>query len=270
MSKYPKENVSYRYNFTKEEQEINSQLMANAAVAIGELEDEKKAIASEYKAKIDAKTAELNLLSRHVIDKYTQKTSYLNKRKNFDTMRWEWFDDDGVLLKTEPLAGKDRQRDIDFDGPQPDETTQANRQAEPQATEQDAEPVGGDESLTDLPPLPPLETIVNMGKPTLSLGAVVSPEVEDLENGEEPAPETTLEPLEAKVIGLPEPSAEPTETTDGEEKEDRNEGADFNADAFNPESENSLSKHPAKKLKAAKKGDKAAADKKKPGRPKNS
>ncbi|MVM34420.1 hypothetical protein GO755_30595 [Spirosoma sp. HMF4905] len=233
-----REMCTYTHHFTKAEQEENNQAMAHARIAITELEDEKKAVMSQYKAKIDAKTGDMNLLARYMIDKYTTRSKYALKQKNFTTMMWEWVDEDtGEILKKEPLMGKDRQQDIPF--PEPEKT-----KAEPpfnESTGEVATPVGGDVPLTETPPLPPLETILNRDRPALPFDVVVTPtEVEDLNNGDDGrVPDSVQDILLLKeAFGLPsgETSTDETTSTEDEEVEKSdNEGADFDADKYNPE-----------------------------------
>lgn len=115
MSTTLKEMISYKYSFSVEEKEINADAAARASMDRVEMEDEKKAVMSEYKAKIEAKSAEINLLARYRIDGYTTKSKYALKRKNLTGRVWEWVDEDtGEVLKTEKLSPKDLQTDIPF------------------------------------------------------------------------------------------------------------------------------------------------------------
>ncbi|GAB4052492.1 hypothetical protein [Spirosoma litoris] len=234
MSGVIKEMVTYTHHFTKEEQEENNLALAHARVAVTELEDEKKAVMSQYKAKIDAKTSDMNLLARFVIDKCTSRSKYAAKTKNFTKGLWEWIDEEtGEIIKTEKLSPKDLQQDIPF--PEPEKP-------------KDETPVGGDVPLMEretpqAPPLPPLETILNQDRPTIPFDAIVTPtEVEDLNNGHDgDLPDSVQDVLLLKeAFGLPslpsgETSTEETTSDDDQVEKSDNEGADFDADSYNPE-----------------------------------
>lgn len=61
-----KEIYNFDYHFTREELEEKAKHLAKACEERNALEDEKKSITSEYKAKIDGKNAEVNIISKHV------------------------------------------------------------------------------------------------------------------------------------------------------------------------------------------------------------
>lgn len=61
-----KENYTFDYFFNDKELKEKSKQLANACEQRQALEDEKKAISSEFKAKLDAKNAEINIISGHV------------------------------------------------------------------------------------------------------------------------------------------------------------------------------------------------------------
>lgn len=260
-----KENISYKYVFNSYEKENNSQLLAQTQVAKMELEDEKKALASEFKAKIDAKQSEINLLSRYVIDGYTTKSMFALKTKNFATMQWEWVNEDtGEIIKREPLVGKDRQQDIPFNEPTPEPRHPFN-DLTGEVAEHDEHQAKRNEVVS-----PDVEDLQNDQDAEQVHEAVVMlppPAPKQLSAGEaEPAAEAT------ELPELPTDAAQPTTeapvATDEDELYEKsdNEGADFNADTFNPEPPASLGKYPAKKVKATKPV--ATTGKKSPGRPK--
>jgi hypothetical protein len=238
-----KENISYKYFFSPAEREDNARKLADAQIGKMELEDEKKAVTSEYKAKIDGKDSEIKLISRHIIDGYTTKTKYALKQKNYTQKVWEWVDEDtGEVVKTEPLSPKDMQQDIPFPTPAPAPTP---------------EPPAGSTVQPSAPGLPSLEALLNMDQPPLPvLEAVVTPEVEDLNNGSELVDTSTQS---ARFIGLPGPrqlpqgpAEAPEGPGDGGEADDRNEGADFDADTFVPDEPPTRPVKPKKPGQAAK------------------
>jgi hypothetical protein len=199
MSGVQKEMVTYKYYFNEDERADNAQSLAQATVAKAEIEDEKKAVMSEYKAKIDAQVSLLNLISRHVIDGYTTKSKYAVKRKNFADAVWEWVDEDtGEIIKTETLSPKDRQQDIPFQAPEA-------------APKDDTVSVDGEDLNNGH------EAVVNADGTGYFL-ALPNQDPKALPSGEEPSEEN--------------PTDEPASD---EEKDD--EGLDFDADKFNPEEE---------------------------------
>lgn len=217
-----KENISYKYFFTPAEREENARKLADAQIGKMELEDEKKAVTSEYKAKIDGKDSEIKLISRHIIDGYTTRTKYALKRKNFDAKVWEWVDEDtGDVLKTEPLMPKDLQQDIPF---------------EPK--KEGFDPETGE--------------VFN----AVPKSDVVEPQAEDLDNGHESV--ITDEGL-GYFRGLPNaearelPSGETGEPADQSDNDDTNEGADFDADSYEPDNDQPAGKGKGKGPKKPKK-----------------
>ncbi|KAA9357269.1 hypothetical protein [Larkinella humicola] len=130
-----RETITYRHYYTPEEHSEKSQQLATVNIQKVELEDEKKAITSEYKAKIDAHQSQLNLLSRQVHDRFETRTILAVKRKNFTDRIWEYINpDSGEIIKTEPLTG----RDLQYDVPLSDEEL-------PGATSQDDSPIEGED-----------------------------------------------------------------------------------------------------------------------------
>jgi hypothetical protein len=212
-----KENISYKYFFSPAEREDNARKLADAQIGKMELEDEKKAVTSEYKAKIDGKDSEIKLISRHIIDGYTTKTKYALKQKNYTQKVWEWVDEDtGEVVKTEPLSPKDMQQDIPFPTSTPAPT-----------------------------PAPPKSDVTEV-------------DAEDLHNAEPIGGDQPL--LEARVLALPagtdaggeQGTDAPEGPGDGGETDDRNEGADFDADTFVPDEPPTRPVKPQKPGQAAK------------------
>ncbi len=108
-----RQTITYKYNFSEEEKAQNSQALAQENVKKVELEDEKKAAVSEYKAKIDAAQAQINLLTRHVIDGFTSKQIYARKAKDKENKVWVYsHPDTAEVLKVDPFSAKDYQTEL--------------------------------------------------------------------------------------------------------------------------------------------------------------
>ncbi len=109
-----KEYVEIKYFFTQDEKNKLAFSLAERSVEKSELEEEKKASASQYKAKIDGVAANIHILSRHIKDGWEHRKVYATKRKNLLAGIWEWIDPEtGEVIKSERLVGKDMQLSLD-------------------------------------------------------------------------------------------------------------------------------------------------------------
>src|SRR5690349_5266892 len=97
------ETITYRHNLTDEEKLEMSKELANVQLKLSDVEDEKKASASHFKAEIDTLQEKVKLLARNVRDGWMNKTTKCKKIKSIELRRWEWVDDHGAIVKTEPL-----------------------------------------------------------------------------------------------------------------------------------------------------------------------
>lgn len=114
MRTWPQEFIDVKHILTQDERNQMSFSLAEKQIEISGLEDEKKSVTSTYKAKIDAKTAEVKLLSHQIKDGYITLTVHAEKRRNYMEKRWEWWDTaSGEMVKTEPFAGTDFQMTTD-------------------------------------------------------------------------------------------------------------------------------------------------------------
>ena len=110
MRTYPQEFINVKHFLTQDERNSMSFDLAEKQIDISGLEDEKKSVVSTYKAKIDAKTAEVKLLSHQIKDGYITLTINAEKRRNTKEKRWEWWDPNtGEMVKQEPFVGSDFQ-----------------------------------------------------------------------------------------------------------------------------------------------------------------
>lgn len=79
-----KENFDFKYKFTPEELDQKSKQLAKACEDRNALEDQKKSVMSDFKAKIDQKAAEINILSGHINSGYEYVTKTCNVHYDFD------------------------------------------------------------------------------------------------------------------------------------------------------------------------------------------
>jgi hypothetical protein len=103
-----KENYEFQWNFTESEMDQKSKQLARACADRGALEDELKSIKSGFKAKIDSKTSEINLLSRNINDghEWLHKTCVV--QYDFDNGQ-KIYSYEGVRVGTEKMVAKDYQ-----------------------------------------------------------------------------------------------------------------------------------------------------------------
>ena len=112
MAKTEKETfeVMGDYVFTEVEKKQIAQDLANKSLEIQALEDEKKAVMSSFKAKIDAATATVNLsathLSRGRMQKFYKCTLEFDRAKKLRL--WKEVEN-GTVIKTEPMQSQDFQ-----------------------------------------------------------------------------------------------------------------------------------------------------------------
>jgi len=79
-----KENFDFKYTFSAEELQQKSTQLAKACEDRNNLEDEKKSMTSGFKAKIDSKSAEINILSGHINAGYEHVTKTCTVQYDFD------------------------------------------------------------------------------------------------------------------------------------------------------------------------------------------
>ncbi|RIV19746.1 hypothetical protein DYU11_22720 [Fibrisoma montanum] len=142
------ENIPYKHFYTVQERDDLSRKLAEQQLKKVELEDEKKAVTSDYKAKIDSVQSSINLLSRDVINGYTTKMVLARKTKDFDRKVWVYtHPDTEEEIKTVPLTGADLQMEVELTEEElTEETTematdQTAEDDEPGEPTEEAEPV---------------------------------------------------------------------------------------------------------------------------------
>lgn len=106
-----KENYQFKYVFSEDELKDKSKQLARAIQSRLELEDEKKTAVTEFKAKIEAKVSESNLISNHINNGYEYLFKTCEVVLNFETGRKQYFYE-GVQVGEEPMTKDDYQKEI--------------------------------------------------------------------------------------------------------------------------------------------------------------
>lgn len=167
--------VSYvgKHTFTQEEKDAKLQQMLAAMRQKDEIEDEFKTTKSNYKSKIDAKTAEIKLVGNLLNAGFEDRTFTCTLVKNFDDGRREYFEiGTGKLIGTEPLTSADYQTQLQID----EDAIRANNEvadklADEQTPEYTVEPDSNRLEFEEAQPFnavdetPPEATVVNIDKP---------------------------------------------------------------------------------------------------------
>lgn len=76
---FKKANFNFQYRFTLEELEEKSKHLANSCKDRNCIEDQKKSVMSDFKSKLDSKSAEINIVSEHINSGYEWVTNGLRK-----------------------------------------------------------------------------------------------------------------------------------------------------------------------------------------------
>lgn len=179
--------VSYvgKHTFTQEEKDAKLQQMLAAMRQKDEIEDEFKTTKSNYKSKIDAKTAEIKLVGNLLNAGFEDRTFTCTLVKNFDDGRREYFEiGTGKLIGTEPLTASDYQTQLQID----EDAIKANNEAADKLAEEQVQ--------------------------------LTPEEIEKAEEGPEYTVETDRTPLEIEETPAEEPRVidEPTEQKGGNKK----------------------------------------------------
>jgi hypothetical protein len=107
------ENYDFKYTFSEEEKAQKAQQLARACKERNGIEDEKKSVMANFKAKIDSATAEMNLLSNQIANGYEYLTKTCVVIKDFDKGVREYFYE-GVKVGEAKLKPFDYQEVIEF------------------------------------------------------------------------------------------------------------------------------------------------------------
>jgi uncharacterized protein (UPF0335 family) len=101
------------YTFTEEEQQLHSKQLAEATQKLEKLEDEKKEVASTFKAKIDAETSRTRLLSHYLTTGHDRRTMHCIVERNFDTGYKTLYALDGREVGEEKMAPEEYQMQLE-------------------------------------------------------------------------------------------------------------------------------------------------------------
>lgn len=109
-----KENYQFNRKFSSEELMQKSMQLSSACISRNSLEDEKKAVVSEYKAKLDSKNSEINLLAGELDRRSENVLKTCEVFYDFDkgTKHYSY---EGAEVGTERMEKKDYQLQAEFD-----------------------------------------------------------------------------------------------------------------------------------------------------------
>jgi hypothetical protein len=106
-----KELHTIRYTFSKKELEEKAKALADEVGDRARLCEEKKAIVSQYKSRIDQKDSTINLHSQHISNGYEVRNAECLMQKDFaNRMKHYYFE--GVLVDSVPMTESDLQTDL--------------------------------------------------------------------------------------------------------------------------------------------------------------
>jgi hypothetical protein len=107
------ENIWEKYTFSEEEKKILSMRLANVNQDKMRLDEEKKSMASSFKAKIDTSIAEINKLSMNISNGYEHRNFKCYKLLNFTTSMREYYSaETGELIQETPFMPEDYQHKL--------------------------------------------------------------------------------------------------------------------------------------------------------------
>ncbi|MCR4312889.1 MAG: hypothetical protein NUV58_01425, partial [Candidatus Roizmanbacteria bacterium] len=108
------------YTFTEEEATQNAKDLAEKVSEKSRLEDRKKSVGSEFKSKIDAVAAEINVLARKVTSGEEMREFRCRVELDVPNKKRFYIDlNSGQILKTEPFKVEDYQSTLNFDDETP-------------------------------------------------------------------------------------------------------------------------------------------------------
>lgn len=105
-----------RYNFSKDEIFEKGKTMAHLSSELSDLEEEKKAVASDFKAKIEAKKASISLMGNHINNGYEYREVECEVTMNDPTpgMKTVVRKDTNEVVETIPMESYEMQFKIEF------------------------------------------------------------------------------------------------------------------------------------------------------------
>jgi len=107
------ESIWEKYTFSEEEKRTLSMRLANNNQEKMRLEEEKKSMASSFKAKIDSAVADINKLSMNISNGYEHRSFKCYKVLNFKNSMREFYSiDTGELIQETPFMPDDYQHKL--------------------------------------------------------------------------------------------------------------------------------------------------------------
>ena len=99
-----------KYHFTDPELKTLSADLARNCAKLQEVEDEKKEMASNYKAKIDAATSAINSVARDINNGYEHRYFECETEKDFDSGNINFIDmESGNLIESRKMTAEEYQ-----------------------------------------------------------------------------------------------------------------------------------------------------------------
>ncbi len=106
-----------KYQFTHDEIHEKGILLATLTSEMTAIENEKKAIVSEFKAKLDGKQATVELIGNHINNGYEHR--YIDCKVIFDDpsigLKTTYRQDTGEKVQTDPMTADELQLPIEFE-----------------------------------------------------------------------------------------------------------------------------------------------------------
>ena len=117
-----------KYSFSEEEKKEFSVNMANKISEFHEVTDQKKAVMSDFKSKLDALSAEINTMARKVKDGYEMRYMDCEIRKDYDKkiVSYVRVDNDEVV-RTRIMTEEDMQLKLNDDKNSKEEETEEQK-----------------------------------------------------------------------------------------------------------------------------------------------
>lgn len=109
-----KENYSFDYKFSAEELTQKSKQLAQACQERERIDDDRKSAASGFKAKLDSKNAEINLLSNHIETGQEYITRTCEVHYDFDA-GVKYYHSDSEIVGKEKMVKGDYQTEATFE-----------------------------------------------------------------------------------------------------------------------------------------------------------
>lgn len=112
--KHSRENYTFNHRFTDSEIREKSAQLADTCIQKKAIEDEKKTVMSDYTHKLNAKEAEINLISNSISSGFEKKTVTCEVRKDFPKGEKTYWHE-GDHIGTEKLTAADHQLQMDIE-----------------------------------------------------------------------------------------------------------------------------------------------------------